>query len=73
MSGAPSVQNGTFVVNGDDANAVTFSGEITDRNGNGVPGEDLTVRFADGSTATLEELLNDLTPAGAVRQFLRNH
>ena len=73
LSGSPSVQNGTFVVNGDDANAVTFSGEITDRNGNGVPGEDLTVRFADGSTATLEELLNDLTPAGAVRQFLRNH
>ena len=25
LSGAPSVQNGTFVVNGDDANAVTFS------------------------------------------------
>lgn len=73
LSGTPSVQNGTFVVNGDAADAVTFSGTLTDSNGNGIPGEDLTVRFADGSTATLEDLLNDLTPAGALRQFLRHH
>lgn len=73
LSGEPTVQNGTFVVNGDDANAVTFSGTLNDRDGDGVPGDDLTVRFADGDTATLEELLNDLAPAGALRRFLQRH
>ncbi len=72
LSGEPTVENGTLTVNGDDADAVTFSGRVDDANGNGVPGDRLTVRFADGGTATLEDLLSDLVPAGALRPFLRH-
>lgn len=68
----PEIRDGAFVVNGDEANAVTFAGRLTDTNGNGVPGDDLTLRFADGSTATLEDLLNDLTPANMLGRMLRH-
>ena len=52
--------SGSVVVNDDKDNAVTFSGTLSDANGNGVPGEDVTVRFSDGSSTTLEQLLESL-------------
>ena len=51
---------GSLVVNGDDSRTVTFSGKLSDANGNGVPGDDVTVRFPDGSSATLEDLLESI-------------
>jgi len=48
------LNNGYFKLNGQVA--LTFSGTLDDSNGNGVPGENVTVTFADGST-TLEELI----------------
>ncbi len=52
--------SGSVVVNDDKDNAVTFSGKLSDANGNGIPGEAVTVRFADGSSTTLEELIKSL-------------
>ena len=62
----PSLENGSLVVNGDDSRAVTFSGTLSDSNGNGVPGDGVTVRFPDGSSTTLEQLIESL---GTVRTF----
>ena len=56
---APDVR-GSLVVNDDASRAVTFSGELSDANGNGVPGDDVTVRFPDGSSTTLENLLESI-------------
>ena len=56
---SPVLSNGALVVNGDEGRAVTFSGSLDDGNFNGVPGDDLTVNFPDGSTRTLEDLLTD--------------
>jgi len=42
------LSNGYFKLNGQ--TAFTFSGTLDDSNGNGVPGENVTVTFADGST-----------------------
>lgn len=53
--------NGSVVVNNDQDNAVTFSGRLSDTNSNGVPGEEVTVRFADGSSTTLENLLENIS------------
>ena len=38
--------------------ACTFEGTLDDENGNGIPGENVTVHFADGDT-TLEQVLQD--------------
>jgi hypothetical protein len=67
----PELRDGAVVVNGDEARAVTFSGSLDDSNFNGVPGDSVTVRFADGSTSTLEQLLNRVAQAGTLLQFLR--
>ncbi len=48
------LSNGYFKLNGQ--TAFTFSGTLDDSNHNGIPGENVTVTFADGST-TLEELI----------------
>lgn len=48
------LSNGYFKLNGQ--TAFIFSGTLDDSNGNGIPGENVTVTFADGST-TLEELI----------------
>ncbi len=40
--------------------AATFSGTLDDANSNGIPGENVTVNFSDGS-ATLEQILQGLT------------
>ena len=56
-SGEPSsldLSNGYFKLNGQ--TAFTFSGTLDDSNHNGIPGENVTVTFADGST-TLEQLI----------------
>lgn len=68
---APVLSDGAVVVNGDEDRAVTFSGSLDDSDFNGVPGDDLSVRFADGSTTTLEQLLNRVAQAGTLLQFLR--
>ncbi len=52
--------SGSVTVNDDEDRAVTFSGTLSDANGNGIPGEDVTVRFPDGSSTTLEQLLESL-------------
>ena len=52
--------SGSITVNDDEDRAVTFSGTLSDANGNGVPGEDVTVRFPNGSSTTLEKLLESL-------------
>jgi len=68
---APVLSDGAVIVNGDEDRAVTFSGSLDDSNFNGVPGDSVTVRFADGSTTTLEQLLNRVARAGPLLQFLR--
>ena len=42
--------------------AVAFDGVLDDANGNGVPGENLTLRFAKGETMSLEEFLQSFIP-----------
>ena len=46
----------------DGATAVTFDGTLDDANDNGIVGDNVTVRFADGTSATLEELLEGVAP-----------
>lgn len=48
------VQNGYLRV---DSKVVTFEGILDDQNGNCVPGENLTLRFAGGQTMSLETFL----------------
>ena len=48
------VQNGYLTVDG---KTVTFDGILDDENGNCVPGENLTLRFANNQTMTLEAFL----------------
>jgi len=50
------LSNGYLTLNGEVA--FTFDGVLDDENGNGIPGENVTVRFADGSK-TLEQVLSD--------------
>ena len=52
--------SGSLTVNNDNDRDVTFSGTLSDANGNGIPGEDVTVRFPNGSSTTLEQLLESL-------------
>ena len=61
---------GSLVVNGDDSRTVSFSGKLSDANGNGVPGDDVTVQFPDGSSSTLESLLESIP---TVRAFGLQH
>lgn len=49
------LSNGVITLNG--LAAVTFEGTLNDQNGNGVPGENVTLSFADGTTMTLEAFL----------------
>ncbi len=56
--GSVDLRGGYLTLDGE--NALTFSGRLDDRNGNGVPGEGVTVTFADGSSKTLEQLLLEL-------------
>ena len=49
------LSNGVITLNG--LAAVTFEGTLDDQNGNGVPGENVTLSFADGTTMTLEAFL----------------
>ena len=66
------ISGGSLVVNGDASRAVTFSGPLGDQDADGIPGDELTIRFADGSSSTLEQLLVDLNgAASSLRQFLR--
>jgi hypothetical protein len=70
-SSGPNLSNGAVVVNGDEGRAVTFSGSLADSNANGVPGDDLTVRFPDGSTRTLEQIITDWSAGNRLMQYLR--
>jgi hypothetical protein len=63
----PSFSDGAVVINGDEGRAITFAGSLSDGDGNGIPGDDLTVTFADGSSSTLEELLLEWYPTAALR------
>ena len=63
---------GSLVVNGDESRTVTFSGKLSDADGNGVPGDDVTVRFPDGSSATLEDLLENI-PTAHTFSSLQHH
>lgn len=66
------ISGGSLVINGDASRAVTFGGPLGDQDADGVPGDELTIRFADGSSTTLEQLLVDLNGAAStLRQFLR--
>lgn len=65
----PSFSDGAVVINGDEGRAITFAGSLWDTDGNGVPGDDLTVTFADGSRSTLEELLLEWYPMAALRHL----
>lgn len=66
------ISGGSLVVNGNQSRAVTFDGPLGDQDADGLPGDELTIRFADGSSTTLEQLLVNLTgSANALRQFLR--
>ena len=54
-SGSATLSNGALQIN--DQVAVTFEGTLDDANGNGVPGENVTLSFANGKTVTLEQVL----------------
>ena len=69
---SPVLSNGALVVNDDEGQAVTFSGSLDDENFNGVPGDNLTVNFPDGSTRTLEDLLNDWSVNNLLLRHLRH-
>ncbi|MGQ9753216.1 MAG: hypothetical protein ACUVQD_00875 [Thermaceae bacterium] len=49
------IENGYLTI---DNKTVTFKGVLDDSNGNGIPGENLEVRFSDG-TKTLEDILRE--------------
>ena len=53
--GSASLSGGTLRIN--DQLAVSFAGTLDDSNGNGVPGENVTLTFADGQSVTLEQAL----------------
>lgn len=55
------IRDGSLILNGDESRAVTFGGPLGDQNNNGIPGDELTIRFADGSSTTLEQLVTDLS------------
>jgi len=50
------LSNGYLKVNGEVA--FTFEGTLDDENMDGIPGENVTVHFADGDT-TLDQILKD--------------
>lgn len=54
------IREGALVVNEDENRTVTFEGPLGDENSDGVPGDDLTVRFPDGGSTTLEAILRSL-------------
>ena len=56
------LSNGVVEVDG--KTAVTFAGTLDDANGNEVPGENVTLNFADGESVTLEAFLNGLSMMG---------
>lgn len=66
---APVLSDGAVVINGDESRAVTFEGSTVDANGNGVPGDTLTVTYPDGTSSTLEDLLSGL--GSSFRMMLR--
>ncbi len=68
---APVLSNGAFVVNGEESRAVTFEGAFTDTNSNGVPGDDLTVTYPDGTSSTLEDLLSGLNTSLNMLRLIR--
>lgn len=47
--------SGSMTIDG--STALTFSGTMDDADADGVPGENVTVTYGDGSTSTLEDLL----------------
>ena len=59
------ITGGSLIVNGDQGRRVTFAGPLGDQDADGIPGDELTVSFADGNSSTLEQLLADLY--GSVR------
>lgn len=63
------IRNGSLILNGDESRAVTFGGPLGDQNNNGIPGDELTVRFADGSSTSLEQLVTDLSESARVLIF----
>lgn len=68
---APTLSDGAVVINGDESRAVTFGGSTADDNGNGVPGDALGITFPDGSSTTLEALLQDWYMSNPVARLLR--
>ena len=61
---------GQLQING--APAVDAKGRLDDSNGNGIPGENVTVTYADGSKESLEQYLGRATLKAAVRSFFTN-
>ncbi len=55
----------------DGALAVSFAGTLDDANGNGVPGENVTLTFAEGQSATLEQVLQSSKVAMMLRGLRR--
>ncbi len=49
------ISEGTLQIDGH--SAVSFAGTLDDTNENGIPGENVTLSFADGKTVTLEQVL----------------
>ena len=62
------LSGGTLTIN--NMLAVSFAGTFGDSNGNGIPGEDVTLSFAGGKTVTLEEVISS-NRAFAMLQGLR--
>lgn len=64
------IDNGQLRLNG--AMVVSFSGRLDDENENGIPGENLDLVFADGTTMTLEAYVETylLEPAALVRRAI---
>jgi len=68
LEGTLELKGGYLVLDGNPV--LTFEGRLDDRNGNAVPGEGVTIEFADGSSTTLEDLLLNLQMgASALRRF----
>ncbi len=65
--GSAALSDGTLQING--KLAVSFAGTLDDRNGNGIPGENVTLTFANGQSVTLEQALQSSKAGMMMRGF----
>ncbi len=68
---APTLSDGAVVINSDENRAVTFEGSVADDNGDGFPGDTLTVTFPDGNSTTLEALLQEVYANNPMMRLLQ--